>query len=221
MEQLSFFSIEKKIQNAITLLKMFEAKAIEMHPEGYYLCFSGGKDSQVIYELAKQAKVKFQAYYNVTTVDPPELVYFIRKMYPAVIINQPDTTMWELISQKHYPPTRRMRYCCSELKERGGKGRFVVTGVRWAESRKRRKRGFAEIQGPSEPKVILNSDNDEKRRQIENCQIKGKRVLNPVLDWTDDEVWQFIHTHIRTYCSLYDEGFTRIGCIGCPLASTK
>lgn len=49
---------------------MFEAKAIEMHPEGYYLCFSGGKDSQVIYELAKQAKVKFQAYYNVTTVDP-------------------------------------------------------------------------------------------------------------------------------------------------------
>ena len=147
---------------------MFEAKAIEMHPEGYYLCFSGGKDSQVIYELAKQAKVKFQAYYNVTTVDPPELVYFIRKMYPAVIINQPDTTMWELISQKHYPPTRRMRYCCSELKERGGKGRFVVTGVRWAESRKRRKRGFAEIQGPSEPKVILNSDNDEKRRQIEN-----------------------------------------------------
>lgn len=181
MEQLSFFSIEKKIQNAITLLKMFEAKAIEMHPEGYYLCFSGGKDSQVIYELAKQAKVKFQVYYNVTTVDPPELVYFIRKMYPAVIINQPDTTMWELISQKHYPPTRRMRYCCSELKERGGKGRFVVTGVRWAESRKRRKRGFAEIQGPSEPKVILNSDNDEKRRQIENCQIKGKRVLNPIL----------------------------------------
>ena len=221
MEQLSFFSIEKKIQNAITLLKMFEAKAIEMHPEGYYLCLSGGKDSQVIYELAKQAKVKFQAYYNVTTVDPPELVYFIRKMYPAVIINQPDTTMWELISQKHYPPTRRMRYCCSELKERGGKGRFVVTGVRWAESRKRRKRGFAEIQGPSEPKVILNSDNDEKRRQIENCQITGKRVLNPILDWTDDEVWQFIHTHIRTYCSLYDEGFTRIGCIGCPLASTK
>lgn len=70
MEQLSFFSIEKKIQNAITLLKMFEAKAIEMHPEGYYLCFSGGKDSQVIYELAKQAKVKFQAYYNVTTGSP-------------------------------------------------------------------------------------------------------------------------------------------------------
>ena len=79
MEQLSFFSIEKKIQNAITLLKMFEAKAIEMHPEGYYLCFSGGKDSQVIYELAKQAKVKFQAYYNVTTVDPPELVYLSEK----------------------------------------------------------------------------------------------------------------------------------------------
>ena len=60
MEQLKFFSIEKKIQNAITLLKMFEAKAIEMHPEGYYLCFSGGKDSQVIYELAKQAKVSFR-----------------------------------------------------------------------------------------------------------------------------------------------------------------
>lgn len=147
MEQLSFFSIEKKIQNAITLLKMFEAKAIEMHPEGYYLCFSGGKDSQVIYELAKQAKVKFQAYYNVTTVDPPELVYFIRKMYPAVIINQPDTTMWELISQKHYPPTRRMRYCCSELKERGGKLIQIEQQKRKAEkSLKRKKRSIKDIE---------------------------------------------------------------------------
>lgn len=221
MEQLSFFGIEKKIEKAVTMLKMFEAKALEMNPEGYYLCFSGGKDSQVIYALAKKANVKFQAYYNVTTVDPPEIVYFIRKAYPDVIINRPETTMWELIKQKHYPPTRRMRYCCSELKERGGKGCFVITGVRWAESRNRKKRGFAEVQGQSEAKVVLNNDNDEKRRQIESCQIKGKRVLNPILDWTDDEVWQFIHTDIRTYCSLYDEGFTRIGCIGCPLASIK
>lgn len=221
MEQLSFFSIEKKVENAIKMLKMFEPKALEMHPEGYYLCFSGGKDSQVIYALAKKAKVKFQAYYNITTVDPPELVYFIRKSYPEVIMNRPEITMWKLIEQKHYPPTRRMRYCCSELKEREGKGRFVVTGVRWAESRKRQKRGFAEVQGQSEAKIILNSDNDEKRRKIESCQVKGKRVLNPIVDWTDEEVWKFIHAEIQTYCSLYDEGFTRIGCIGCPLAAIK
>lgn len=61
MEQLSFFGIEKKIEKAVTMLKMFEAKALEMNPEGYYLCFSGGKDSQVIYALAKKSKCEISS----------------------------------------------------------------------------------------------------------------------------------------------------------------
>lgn len=222
MEQLSLFSLEPKIESAVENLKLFERAALQMNPEGYYLAFSGGKDSQVIYHLAQMAGVKFKAYYHITTVDPPELVRFIRKEYPEVIRTKPEMSMWELILKKKYPPTRRVRYCCSELKERGGQDRFVITGVRWAESKKRKGRGLAEITGKGVPSVILlNNDNDEKRRLIENCTLKGKRVLNPIIDWTDNEVWQFIHTYIHTYCELYDCGFSRIGCIGCPLISVK
>lgn len=222
MEQLCLFSLEQKIGRAVKAIQMFEAAALQMHPEGYYLAFSGGKDSQVVYQLAKMAGVKFTAHYHITTVDPPELVQFVKKEYPEVIMERPEMSMWKLIVKKGFPPTRRVRYCCSELKERGGEGRFVITGVRWAESKSRSGRGLAEISGEKEAKVVLlNNDNDEKRRLIENCQIKGKRVLNPIVDWSDSEVWSFIHQHIHIYCSLYDCGFNRIGCIGCPLASVK
>lgn len=222
MEQLSLFPIEEKVERAVQNLKMFEAMALRMHPEGYYLAFSGGKDSQVIYQLAKMAGVKFTAHYHVTTVDPPELVRFIRREYPKVHIERPETTMWQLIVQKGFPPTRRVRYCCSELKERGGEGCFVITGVRWSESRNRKNRGLAEISGTKSADIILlNNDNDEKRRLIEDCQIQGKRVLNPIIDWSEEEVWRFIHQYVHTYCELYDQGFTRLGCVGCPLASVK
>lgn len=223
MEQYTLFiDIETKMKRSIHAMQTFETKALQMCPEGYYLCFSGGKDSQVIYALAKMAGVKFQAYYNITTVDPPELVQFIRKEYPDVTMVQPRTSMWRLIPQKKYPPTRKVRYCCSELKERGGQGRFVITGVRWQESKNRRNRGLAEVLGPKEPKIIfLNNDNDESRRMIESCQLKGKYALNPIIDWSEDEVWYFIHHYIKKYCSLYDQGFRRLGCIGCPLASIR
>lgn len=220
MEQLSLFPLEDKVKRSIQRLQTFEAAAKKMHPEGYYLAFSGGKDSQVIYQLAKMARVTFTAHYHITTVDPPELVYFVRNEYPDVILDRPEQTMWKLIVQKGFPPTRKARYCCAELKERGGEGHFVITGVRWAESRKRQKRAIAEVTGGSSPKLLLNNDNDEKRRLIEDCQLRGKRVLNPIIDWSDGDVWNFIHRYVHRYCRLYDQGFTRIGCIGCPLAST-
>ena len=111
---------------------------------GYYLAFSGGKDSVVIKALADIAGVKYDAHYNVTSVDPPELVQFIREYYKDVKWEYPRykdgtrATMWNLIPKKKMPPTRIVRYCCEKLKEGGGEGRFVVTGVRWAESAKRK-----------------------------------------------------------------------------------
>lgn len=222
MEQISLFPLEEKIGRALETIKLFEKTALRMNEEGYYLAFSGGKDSQVIYQLARMAGVKFTAHYHITTVDPPELVRFIRKEYPEVRMERPKMSMWQLIVKKGFPPTRKVRYCCSELKERGGEGRFVITGVRWAESKKRCKRGLAEVTGKKSADVILlNNDNDEKRRLIEDCQIKGKRVLNPIIDWTDTEVWNFIYQYVHRHCELYDDGFSRLGCIGCPLVSVR
>lgn len=221
MEQLYLFEIEKKIKGAVELLKMCEPAALAMNPAGYYLAFSGGKDSLVIYHLAKMAGVRFEAYYHLTTVDPPELVHFIRRNYPDVIIDYPPITMWNLIIKKQLPPYRNARYCCSVLKETGGEGHFVITGVRWQESRKRESRGAVEVLGSRKPDLILNNDNEESRRVIENCQLKGKRLINPIISWTENEVWLFIYSQKIAYCELYNCGFRRLGCIGCPLASVK
>ncbi|PXX51958.1 phosphoadenosine phosphosulfate reductase [Hungatella effluvii] len=221
MEQLYLFEIEKKMKDAVELLNMCEPAALAMNPAGFYLAFSGGKDSLVIYHLAKMAGVRFEAHYHLTTVDPPELVHFIRRIYPDVIIDYPPITMWNLIIKKQLPPYRNARYCCSVLKETGGEGRFVITGVRWQESRKRESRGAVEVLGKRKPDLILNNDNEESRRIIENCQLKGKRIINPIISWTENEVWLFIYSLKISYCELYDCGFRRLGCIGCPLASVK
>lgn len=128
-----------KVDKAIMRLQAYEP------PEGYWLCFSGGKDSVVIKALADMAGVKYDAHYRVTSVDPPELVRFIKKEYPEVEWDYPRDkdgnriSMWTLIPQKKMPPTRIMRYCCAVLKESGGKGRLKITGVRWAESNRRKK----------------------------------------------------------------------------------
>lgn len=213
-----------KLEMSLDRIKTFEPRG------GYYLAFSGGKDSITCYHLLKMAGVKFDAHYNNTTVDPPELIRFIRKEYPDVEWNKPETTMWRLIEEKLMPPNRQIRYCCSVLKEGGGENRFVVTGVRWAESSRRKntrhaiecdRYGSKSKKAVEYRKIFLNSDNDEKRKMIETCQIRGKHMLNPIIDWEDWEVWDFIKSNNIKYPELYDQGFNRLGCIGCPLQGKK
>lgn len=243
----TLFGTENKIETAIKRLQAFEP------PEGYYLAFSGGKDSQCIYHLAKMAGVKFDAHYSITTVDPPELMMFIRDNYPDVQWERhywddgkpehyhadgtpKQITMWNLIADHTIPPTRQARYCCSQLKETVGGGRKVVTGVRWAESvRRKALHGVADIQTESKKLhqeasevpsyrmnkaggIIFMDDNDGARRMVEQCYTKRKTTINPIVDWTDEDVWEFLNDYAKvSHCSLYDEGFTRLGCIGCPL----
>jgi len=180
-------------KTALDRLKEFEPE------EGYYFANSGGKDSGVVRYLLIKAGVKFDAHYHWTTVDPPELLKHIRKHHPETKIDRPPLTMWELIAKKRMPPTRLVRYCCEVLKEGGGSGRRVVTGIRWEESPKR-----------------------AKRQMVEVCQkSKTKTFLHPIIDWTEREVWEYTRREKIAYCSLYDEGFKRLGCIGCPMAGKR
>jgi phosphoadenosine phosphosulfate reductase len=207
--------VRDKVKVAIDRLKAFEP------PEGYYLAFSGGKDSQCIYHLVKEAGVKFDAHYNVTGIDHPKLVYFIRKNYSDVAFEKYRISMWRLI-EKNGPPTRLNRFCCRELKERGGKGRICVTGVRWAESvRRKNERTAFEYMGASKKSKILFNDNAEGRRQFENCTLKGKLIINPIIDWENSDVWDYLNSRNIEHCVLYDEGFDRLGCIGCPMSGTN
>lgn len=210
---------QDRVQTAIKRLQTFEPK------EGYYVAFSGGKDSIVIKHLADMAGVKYDAHYNLTSVDPPELVYFIREYHHDVHFNRPldkdgkQITMWNLIPQKHIPPTRMVRYCCEKLKESQGKNRFVVTGVRKAESVKRSGRSGLE-NGIGQRRDNFDPDNPSQE-MIHLCHTSGKSILNPIIDWSNSDVWEFIRAEKLPYPSLYDEGHTRLGCIGCPMASKK
>lgn len=103
-----------KEERAIAYLKTFEP------PEGYYVCESGGKDSAVIRTLCQIAGVKHELHHNLTTVDAPETVQYVKKI-PGIIIRKPEKTMWQLIVDRCIPPMRLARYCCEELKESGGK----------------------------------------------------------------------------------------------------
>lgn len=238
LREQTLYGLEDKVQTAINRLKAFEP------PEGYWLSFSGGKDSQCIYHLAEMAGVKFEAHYSVTSVDPPELVRFIKEHYPDVSFDIPRDkngnaiTMWNLIPAKRALPSRRLRFCCAELKEgQSGKNRLVITGVRWSESvRRKNDHGLVDLGKGKKPAqigdevgapyqttdkgyIILNIDNDESRRMVELCMRTSRRLLNPIIDWQEEDVWEFLNDVAKVpHCSLYDEGFTRLGCIGCPLA---
>lgn len=226
-------NIEKE-KRAIQYLKMFEPES-----EPYYLCYSGGKDSDCIRILAELAGVRHDINHNLTTVDAPETVRYIRTI-PNVIINKPERSMWQLIVKHKMPPTRIARYCCRELKEKGGKGRIKVTGVRWDESRNRKENGgFVRIIG--KPKtvsklavendvnfrltekggLVLNDDNSETRRFVEQCYRTTSTMVNPIVDWTDKDVWEFLHHYGCASNPLYQCGEKRIGCIGCPLQNFR
>ena len=213
LRETTLFGVQDKVETALQRIRCFEP------PEGYYVAFSGGKDSQCVYHLCVEAGVKFDAHYSHTTVDPPEVIYFMRQHYPDVIVDYHDTTMWQLIVKKGMPPTRRVRYCCDELKEGGGRGRIVITGVRWAESVKRKNnRGLLELNNYTKGYIKLMNDNDEARRMFETCTMKSQHTLNPIIDWEEEDVWEYLNSRNIPHCCLYDEGFDRIGCIGCPLA---
>jgi phosphoadenosine phosphosulfate reductase len=186
--------LSELVEDAIYLLREHEPQ------DGYQLMFSGGKDSVACKKLLQLAGVKFDSTYSNTTIDPPELVRFIKKHHPEVKWRHPEVPMMVAVATlPKVPPTRMGRWCCDIYKEQtGDPNRVKVIGVRAAESKARQKRW----------------DEISKFRD-------GSKVVCPIVFWSDAQVWEFIRAYDVPYCSLYDEGFTRLGCVGCPLASKE
>lgn len=229
-------SLKELEEKAIARLRAFEPRKDDLP---YYIAYSGGKDSDTVRILAELSGVRYELHHNLTTVDAPETVYYVRSI-PDIIIHRPEKSMWQLIPEKLMPPTRLIRYCCAELKERGGEGRRVVTGVRMAESSKRKRNGGlvkflmkqkatirkaeelgVDIQISSQGGIILNNDNTESRELVEHCSMQAKVLVNPIYDWADSDVWEFLRHYGCKSNPLYECGFKRIGCIGCPMGAKK
>lgn len=222
------YGFDSRLQHSIDLLRKSEKLALRYSAEGFYLAFSGGKDSQALYHVAELAGVKFEAHYALTTLDPPEVVRFIRSHYPDVINDRPELTFSQVCIKKKALPTRLMRFCCAVLKETKGSGKVTLTGVRNAESYNRSLRREAEIAGRKGPKfrgTLEQFDQFTRTQEIEAVQcVKGKDkvIINPIIEWTEADVWHFLNEVVKVeHCHLYDEGWKRLGGLFCPMASKR
>lgn len=196
-------SLQKKIEQSIRLLQQVQ----KAHPdEVIEIAYSGGKDSDVILQLAKEAGIRYEAIYKNTTIDPPGTIRHAQEMGATII--RPKRTFGELI-QSNGLPTRFSRFCCKELKEYKVRD-VAVMGVRRSESVKRASR-YSE---PTECRFYGN-----KKTHVE--------AIYPILEWTDEDVATFIADRkIKCAPIYYDAECVfhverRLGCMCCPLQSKK
>ena len=190
--------LQKKVDRAIRLLRSIPQDGdIEVS-------YSGGKDSDAILELAKMAGIPYRAIYKNTTIDPKGTIAHAREMGAEVI--HPEKTFFQLISERGFP-SRFRRFCCSELKEYKICDR-AIQGIRRSESRKRA----------------------ERYKEPEMCRVYSAKekvkVYLPILEWTDDDVAEFIkERNIKCHPLYYRDGqfdvTQRLGCMACPLTSKK
>lgn len=192
--------LQKKVDFAIKLLQ-----SIPTDEGPIELSYSSGKDSDVILELAKMAGIPYRAIYKATTIDPPQTIAHARKMGAEVIY--PKKTFFQLVSEGGFP-SRFQRSCCSVLKEYKVCDR-AVQGIRRSESRNR-------AENYKEPEICRVYSAKEK-----------VKVYLPILEWTDQDVEEFIkERNIKCHPLYYSrEGqfdvTKRLGCMGCPLASRR
>lgn len=238
--------LRKKMLHSVELLHKAEKIALNYDAEnGYYLAFSGGKDSQALFHMTQLAGVKFCGHMNLTSVDPPEVIRFVKKNYPEVELIKPGKSIFQHAIEKQILPTMRVRWCCAEYKETAGAGKVTLIGIRKAESSRRAKRKEVEINNRKFSGDLDGLDEYRQEQRAKRARRKSKEqgvnitnadeeqtlgcihgkeslLISPIIYWTEKDVWEFLNDVVRVpHCSLYDEGWHRIGCIGCPMSSYK
>lgn len=238
--------LRKKMLHSVELLQKAEKIALNYDAEnGYYLAFSGGKDSQALFHMTQLAGVKFCGHMNLTSVDPPEVIRFVKKNYPEVELIKPGKSIFQHAIEKQNLPTMRVRWCCAEYKETAGAGKMTLIGIRKAESSRRAKRNEVEINNRKFSGDLEGLDEYRQEQRAKRARRKSKEqgvnitnadeeqtlgcihgkeslLISPIIYWTEKDVWEFLNDVVRVpHCSLYDEGWHRIGCIGCPMSSHR
>lgn len=240
-------TLRMKMHKSLKLLHKAASLALQYDStDGYYLAFSGGKDSQALYHIALLSGERFKAHMNLTSIDPPEVIRFVKNQYPEVHLIKPKESIYKIAEKLGILPTMRKRWCCQEYKEMAGAGKVTLIGIRHAESFRRSKRNEVEIlnhkfSGSFEELEEYRETQRVKRALRKSRKTEGVNIINaseelsvgcihgkesiiisPIIDWTEQDVWEFLNKVVETsHCILYDQGFKRIGCIGCPMSSFK
>lgn len=232
-----------KWDEAVEIFTLGAEMSLNYHDEPIQVCYSGGKDSDVLLEVAKASEQQFVLVYNITTVDSPDTLRHINEVFRREEQNGvkclrvvptyqgKPINMWDLIVKKTLPPLRTARYCCEILKERSLPQHVVATGVRWAESVQRSNRKPVEVLAPrmkdrvgydpTSKQLSFTMDNTAEHKIAEYCSMGRKTAVNPIIKFTDREIWNIIYDcHIKVN-PMYEKGYDRVGCIGCPMASLE
>ena len=219
---------DKKLQHSIELLRKAEKLALKYDAnDGFFLAFSGGKDSQALYHVAKWGGVKFKAHMNFTSIDPPQVIRFVRTQYPDVVTHAPEKSIFALAVDRGILPSMRIRWCCADLKETAGAGKVTLIGIRKQESTRRAKRHEVEVSnrqfsGSLDEFEVWQKEQIEKKEQklIRKMQKEGKKVnedefslqtdnevrcingkdsilISPIFEWTEQDVWYFLNEVVK------------------------
>lgn len=214
-EQLDLFQ-KDKVSVAIERLHKFESIAKQ---EGLkVICsFSGGKDSIVILDLCKKSGINFEAKFF-QAFESPEVLRFIKKEYSEVEFVSPHYSFYQAFRDRKLFPTKRLRWCCSLYKEGKTKNDATILGVRRAESIGRKDRKVMSI------RLKKDRTGDKMKVFESHCyseKANSRLELNPIVEWTDKDVWDYIKENNLHYPQLYNEGVKRCGCMFCPLRNIE
>lgn len=240
-------TLEDKIHEAEEALRTAAKISKQYYQKPLIITYSGGKDSDVMLDIALHCLKpdEFEVLNSHTTLDAPETVYYIRERFAELekqgvtcTVKYPTyrgkrTDFWRLVAEKGLP-TRLMRYCCQVLKETSAPNRFIAIGVRESESQKRKGRDlfsnwarvYSEAVYYSLDHVKEVYEEAQEKDEVWDCIFiqKAKRnddlIVNPIYHFTESDVWTYIRDRELKYNPLYDQGYLRVGCIGCPLGGS-
>lgn len=244
---------KEKVKKSEQALKLAARMSKQYYGKPLIISYSGGKDSSVMIDLAEHCLESgdYEVMYSHTSADAPQTVQFIRAEFKRLsqkgvkcidyIPRYKDgtqITMWNLIPRKKMPPTRLVRYCCQKLKETSTPNRMCATGVRKSESQGRKGRDVFSVRGKTKKtgqyysfehaEEVFRESNEINDPNwdcnlIRNMKQNKDIVVNPIYEWSDRDVWQYIAKSNVKINPLYypPYSYRRVGCIGCPMNTSS